>query len=447
MRKEKVLAILTFLSLVADNEGVLAYYNELWTPGRLLEWLTWIMPIKFSIFQILIALLLIVARKNRKATVAEPIRRAVRASFVTLLLCITFGLATGGETKPIFTQASAWVHCLIFSMAATAIFTKAEDFQRVNTAIVYAAVWRACIAIIFYMKVRDRAWNLLPAYMTTHEDTVLFVVGLLILISRAIEFRTKQARRWLYFAAPIILAGIQFNNRRLAWASLGISLMILYFMLPTKSKVTRKVNRVLLLAAPLVVVYAVVGWGREEKIFKPLLSFSTMVGGKIDPSTKARDNENMGLVIMIKERPILGTGLGHQWLEVDPTYTVSTSVFPMYHYCPHNSVLALFAFCGCFGFAGLWMIIPIAVFLQARTCRIASLPAERHVAVIGLVEIATYLNQSYGDMGAMGVTHISPATLLGLSIASAARLSVSSGAWSVFGKSRISSGDAKSKKA
>jgi hypothetical protein len=429
MRKEKFFVILVFCSLVAENYGVLAYYEEMWTPGRLLELLMVIWPIKLSIFQLICMYLAYSTASRRRTGVAKPVTTAIRASAAALTFAVLYGAATGGDFKPMYTQAVAWVFCLVFSIAAIGVLRSSEHFYRMNTAIVFAAVWRAAIVVIFYMKVRGRPWNEFPAYMSTHEDTVLFVVGLLILVSRTIEFRSKKYGRLLLFAAPVILAAIQFNNRRLAWASLAFGLMIIYFLLPTNSKVTRKLNRSLLLAAPVIVAYIAVGWGRPEPIFKPVAAISSMGGGKVDPSTKARDNENMGMMTMIRERPLLGTGLGHEWVEIDATYTVPTSVFPMYHYSPHNSVLALAAFLGSIGFAALWMVIPVSVFLNARSYSASKNPVDRHVAVIALVETAAFLNQSYGDMGAMGVTHMGPATFMGLSIAAAARLAASSGAW------------------
>jgi hypothetical protein len=108
----------------------------------------------------------------------------------------------------------------------------------------------------------------------------------------------------------------------------------------------------------------------------------------------------------------------------------------MYHYCPHNSVLAFLAFCGGLGFTGLWMIIPVSVYLNARTYRRTAEPRLRSVAAAGIVEAVVYLNQAYGDMGAMGPTHVPPATILGIGMAAAARLSVLSGAWTLPAQSR-----------
>jgi hypothetical protein len=427
MRKEKLLAVMLFLSLVAENDTVLAYYHEMWTPARLFEWFTVPLPIKLNVFQMALVLMLLIYR--RKSPAAKPIARAIWVSMASLLFCVLYGLARGGILKPIYTQVSAWLTCLVFALTAMATLTTVEDFRRLENAIVWAGVWRSCMAAIFYMKVRGRDWTTMPPHMTTHEDTVLFVVALIVLVSRAIELRTRSSLQTLFVAAPLILVAIQVNNRRLAWASLVAGLLVLYFMLPAKSKVTRKLNRSLLRASPFLALYVAIGWGRPEKIFKPLQSFSSMGGGQVDNSTKARDNENLSLITMIREQPLFGTGLGHEWHELDATYTVPISVFPLYHYCPHNSVLALLAFCGGVGVAGLWMIIPVSVFLNARTYRRAPNAAERSVALVGIVDVVVYLNQAYGDMGAMGVTHIGPATILGAGIACAAKLSVSSGAW------------------
>lgn len=428
MRKEHWLALIVFLSLVAENDTVLAYYNEMWTPARLFEWFTYPLPIKLNVFQI--ACLTLLLFSGKKPSVAQPITRALQVSACALIWCVLYGLATGGTLKPIYTQSIAWAFCLIFTLTAMAVLASVEDFRRLENAIVWAGIWRSCMAIIFYMKVRGRDWTTMPPHMTTHEDSVLFVVALLILASRAIEFRTRKAMRLLALAAPIIIVAIQVNNRRLAWASLAGGLAVLYAMLPKKSKATRRLNRRLVWVSPLIVLYVAIGWGRPETIFKPLQAFASMSGGAtVDNSTKARDNENASLITMVKERPLLGTGLGQEWVELDATFTVPLSVFPMYHYCPHNNVLALVAFCGGLGFAGLWMVIPVSVYLNGRTYRRAQDPAVRSVAVVGIVEVVTYLNQAYGDMGAMGATHIGPATILGAGMAAAARLSVASEAW------------------
>jgi hypothetical protein len=428
MRREKLFAAMVFLSLVGEEQTVLAYYGEMWTPARLFEWFIHVWPVKLSVFEAACVGMMLFGRRG--APIARPLKRALQVSACALVAWVVYGMwRDGGTFKPVYTQAFTWGFCLIFTMTSAKVLTSAADFQRLENAIKWAAVWRACMAVLFFLQVRHRWGDARPQYMTTHEDTMLWVVTLGMLASRAIELRTRRALRSLLWAAPLLLVAIQVNNRRLAWASLAASLIVLYAMLPARSKITRRLNRTLLVASPMLALYVMIGVGRTETIFKPLQAFASMGAGQEDNSTRARENENTSLITMIGSRPLFGTGFGHEWVELDATYTVPVTQFPMYHYSPHNSVLALIAFTGGVGFAGLWLVIPVATYLNARTYRRAQDPAVRSVAMVGLIEVVTYLNQAYGDMGAMGPTHVGPATLLGAGMAAAARMSVASGSW------------------
>ena len=124
MRKEHWLALIVFLSLVAENDTVLAYYNEMWTPARLFEWFTYPLPIKVNVFQIACLTLLLFSRK--KPSVAQPITRAIQVSAWALIWCVLYGLAQGGTLKPIYTQAIAWAFCLIFTLTAMAVLARSK---------------------------------------------------------------------------------------------------------------------------------------------------------------------------------------------------------------------------------------------------------------------------------------------------------------------------------
>jgi len=418
-----------FLSLVPGDEW---YFEHIWTPARLFSWFNYRLPIKVNAFELACLFLLLGSSKKSKSTLARPVVVAIRFSLASVAFCILNGLARGGLTKPIYTQVHMLVLGMVFALTCATVLSTAEDFRRLENAIVYAAIWQAVTVFLVYLAFRGQE---LPQTLTTHEDSVTFVVGLLTLISQAIELRTKTAMRRLIYLAPIILVAIQLNNRRLAWASLMGGLLVIYFLLPAKGKVTRKLNRALLVLLPVIVIYVGAGWGRKEPIFKPVASISSMFSakatGELDRSTKARDNENRSLVTMIPYNPLLGTGLGQRWVDLDPTYAVPESIFPMYYYSPHNSLLALLAFCGGLGCAGLWMVFPVSVYLNARTYRRSTNRVERTVAVIGIIEVVAYLNQCYGDMG---VAFMTPATIMGAGVAAAARLSV-------YGARSISSQD------
>jgi O-Antigen ligase len=420
----KALPWLFFLSLAGESDEL--YMGRMWTPMKLMGWFTETLPVKLSPFEILCFVMLFASGAKGKARRATPMIRAIHGSLATAALWWVYGVATGGEVKPTYTQLHLWVFGMVFALTVSRLALTREDFHRLGKALFHAAIYRALMAILFYaLFVGDLPSA--PPVMTTHADSALFCVGLLLATSHAIEVRTKAALRALLFAAPVILLAIQVNNRRLAWASLGAGLVVLYALAQKNAGPRRrKLNRVLLVAGPILALYVTLGWERTESVFKPVAAFSSMGGGVRDASTKARDNENIGLVVMVSQRPLLGTGFGLPWYEVDATYTVPVSVFPMYHYMPHNSVLALLAFTGSIGFAGIWMVLPVSVYLNRRTYLRATHPVDRIAAATGVVVVVVVMNQLYGDMGIVCMT---PMTILGAALGAASRLSPLSGAW------------------
>jgi hypothetical protein len=421
MRKQLILPIVFFLTLTAEVDGL--FPDHLWTPMRLFGWLITSLPFKLTPLELICWALIWKGMRHTRHARIDVMLRMVQWSFAALVFATAYGLLRGGEFRPIYTQIHGFTAGLTFALAAAVTLDEPADHWRMVRAMIYAAFYRAGCVFAVYLKFRG---GIQPACLTMHEDTALFVTALLALIAGAFEVRTPAARRLLALGGPTLLLAIQLNNRRLAWVALAAGLMVLYFIVPSKTDLGRRLNRILKIMVPLVAIYVAIGWGRSERVFKPLAAFASMGAGQKDDSTIARDNENMGMVLMTTERPLLGTGLGHEWVEVDSTRTVPVTVFPMYHYSPHNSVLAMFAFCGALGFAALWMAYPVAIQLLSRTYRGALDPVERATSAVGICGIVVCMNQLYGDMGMVCLT---PLTIAGGAIGAAVRLPLYAGVW------------------
>jgi hypothetical protein len=186
----------------------------------------------------------------------------------------------------------------------------------------------------------------------------------------------------------------------------------------------RRVVRTVLMMVPVIALYAIVGWGREEKIFAPLKSFAT-VSVEEDASTKARNMENLGLIATGNSSSLLmGTGWGHGYIEVSNKYAIYG--FELWKFVPHNSILGLLAFSGCIGFVGFWLPFPTAMFLNARVARLGDSPAIRTQGLIGASLMLVCANQMYGDMGDFSYRTM---YILAGSYALALRLPIMAGVW------------------
>jgi hypothetical protein len=223
---------------------------------------------------------------------------------------------------------------------------------------------------------------------------------------------------------PILLLAIQENNRRLAWVSLIGALIPLFALVrPGKAKTT--VKRALMYVGPVFLAYVLIGWGRPEKIFKPLASFEAVSTGE-DASTLARNAENLGLIYTANVNGwVMGTGWGHKYVELTSKYSIA-SAFELWPYVPHNSILGLLAFLGTAGFIGFWLRLPIAVFLHSRMARLASRPADRAVGLACVPIVVVCCNQMYGDMGCFSLVTM---YTLGVVFAAALRVPIESKTW------------------
>jgi O-antigen ligase/polysaccharide polymerase Wzy-like membrane protein len=420
----RVVAVILYLMLTAEDAGV--YSGLLVTPFQWPEQLLFgasFLKLPLWTYAQLGLLVALGGKGPAPRMRARPMDRALLASVGCVGLWAALGAARGGNLQQMGFQVFCYLNSVAFAFLVLAVMRTPAHYAMLLKAIVAAAVHRSIMAIGFYLfVVRDLSWKNAPEFMTTHADSALFVTGLAILIANAVEGATKRAGLLLATLGPLILVAIQVNNRRLAWMALVSAIAVLYGLLPPSPR-KRRVNRLILAGIPALALYVAVGWGRTERIFKPLASFDSATSEK-DASTRSRDNENDGLILTFSQGPTLGTGWGLEYIETDSS--LSARGFAQYRYIPHNSLLAILAFAGWLGFAGILMPIPVAVYLNTRTYRVASAPVVRVVAMVGVAEVAICLNQIYGDMGLFSRTNM---VILATGLASAGRLSVWCGAW------------------
>ncbi len=410
-------------------EGPMMYAGRWQTPLHFLDLILFQhsalkMPL-FFYFQIIL-LIMAGSRPGAKTHRAAPMDKAINFSIASMVVWTILGAIRGGQPWEAGWQLYSLFSALLFAKLLLATLQTPKHFEQLGRTFMYAVLWRATMAIVFWFFFYHNVTYAEgpPPYMTIHDDTVLFVTGLVLAIANHIVLRSRKSLRLMLLSCALILPAIQFNNRRLAWASLAFSVVVLYALLP-KGKVKRRINVALLAAAPFIATYVAIGWGRPESIFKPLASLSSM-SSKQDTSTMARVAENKGLIATLARSSwISGTGWGHEYVEIDSTFNID-AFFKQWKYVPHNSILGILAFSGALGFYSLWLVFPVSVYLNARTWRLARLPTERTAALVSVTSVVITSNQMFGDMGLQ-----SNATLFvaAAGFAVAGRLSVSSGAW------------------
>jgi hypothetical protein len=359
-----------------------------------------------------------------RVPVASVSTLSIAASIVAVLGLCAVGAKAGGDMQMAKIQVQTFVFVLLFAYLVGRAMRGVGDYRVMGGVILAAACIKSVYAIYVIKVVRPVFESMNGAYSTTHGDSMLFAAGTVILIVWFAERPSLRAGVCCAALLPLLALGMFYNYRRLVWVEVAAALL-LYWVTSRRSKVKRFVMYVMIASLPLGVGYIAAGWNSSARIFAPVRTFRSVGDSEYDSSTLYRDLENYNLLATLRVNMLLGTGFGHPFNE-EVTLPSIANVFKEYRYMPHNSLLGLWAYTGAFGFSGLMSAIVVALYLAARSYRLARGPDERIVSFMAMGMIVIYLVHCWGDIGfseRKGIFLLAPA------LAAAGQLAVATGAW------------------
>jgi hypothetical protein len=371
-------------------------------------------------------------RRARGLTIDDtggaPVRQLNEVLLVSMLAVVALdviGVFRGGNFNESLWQVR---HLLLFPLVA---FVFVGSLR--GTEVELRAIWRLLVAGalvkalcgIYFIHVILRPQNGYVEFTTSHSDTYLYVAvvaGYIAYLAEKPSWSTIKSAIWWM---PIVLRGMQLNDRRLAYVSLGAAVLTIYLMQPN-TLLKRRIFQLALLSIPLGLLYTAVGWNRGERIFRPVQTVKTLLfGEQTMAGADYRDIENADVIYTWSRHPVVPFGFGHKFHEPIKLPDISRSM-PTYQYHPHNQYLWMWAIGGVFGFTLMFAPWVVALLLAGRAYRASRRPLERAAMLTCIALVIAHLNQVYGDMGTR--SHFG-SILGGLAVALAGRLAVRTGAW------------------
>ena len=362
-------------------------------------------------------------RAGAKAGLVVPMRNALLLVGVTIFAWFAYGLRHGGEFRYASWQTYLILSTVLVSFAVAVTFRTVADFYGLARWLVAAAMYHAFMCWLSYFTWAQKLVGETGAYMTSHDDTVVWVVSILILIVNAVARRSPKVTVRNVAGILFLLGAIRSNSRRLAWVSLVMGLVVMYLLYPegvAKRRITRVVRSRLRWSS-------FTCWsagGAPIPFFSPCERYRAYPRARTRPPSP-RNAENLGLITTANGAGIFGTGLGVPYTFLTLKYDIS-GAFELWRYIPHNSILGLLAFTGVFGFAGFWLAVPTAIYLNSRMARLAADPHARTLGIIAVAQMIVCANQLYGDMG---IFFVKPMYTIAISYAIALRLPRVTGVW------------------
>jgi hypothetical protein len=407
--------LLIWLVLTAEVEGI-TFFGK-WTTPLTVVGTFLFRPIAHLVpWDLLVLGLFVWARPGMRKNLAAPLLGSMKLTCWALLGAWVWGVLRGGSAYQTYFQLHSFLMGLLLALMVMAVYRTTADIRSLGTTVVFAAMYRAVVLIIFYFLIARNLEEEMPT-LTDHADSVLFVVGFFIVLVNWMNRRTGSSLAWATGVIVLMSIAIALNNRRIAWLGVGVGLLLIYVLLPP-GRFKSKINRTLIYASPLIIAYVVAGWSSKNPVFKPVASISTMFGDNQDTSSMMRDIENYNLLVSLKTNPLLGMGWGWEYVEQIHAIDISEG-FPQYRYLPHNSLLGIIAFSGMLWFSGFWQLVPVAAFFHARVWVSARSYVLRVAAMTSLTALTIVVVEMWGDVG---FNHILVESVLGLAIGLAARL-------------------------
>lgn len=356
----------------------------------------------------------------KSAPVPKEIAQLVFLSLAGTAYVFVRGMLRNGDFGKSLWQMEKVTYLPILVLLFQVALRDRRDFLAVGKLILTAAMIRALL-VIYIMNFADMG-GAVPAWATTHHDSMLFACAVVILVSVLMHRARPDAWRLFWLTLPILVWGMVLNNRRTVWVQIILVFVTLYFSTPD-SPDKRKIRKYLLFASPLILAYVAIGWGSPAGIFKPVQTLRSVVEPANDVSTMTRDIENYCIAKTIGAHPFLGLGYGHQFFQL---ISLPPMPYPLEPYLPHNSLLGLWFAAGFVGYTAMTLLWTAGVYFGVRAYRAADSRMDRTIALVCFGSVLIYLIQCYGDIGLGAPTGV---YMVSASIAIAGKLAVSTGAW------------------
>jgi hypothetical protein len=409
-------------------------FSHLNTLGRSLGF-SWASFSGMDLLIVALGLIVILRRGSKAERIGhvpspKPLVRLAHLALLSTVWVLFYGAIRGGDLSKAVWQVNRVMYLPVLFLIFQASLRGPKDFGAILKVILFSGVYKSLLALYVIATIvlppDLETGSTKPAWATSHQDSILFAVAfvcvLAILLERAVP---RKQLKWYALLLPVLAAGTWANNRRMAWVQVALVFLTVYLVSDSSNPFKRKLNRAIKMAAPLVLVYVVIGWKDAGlgRFFKPVRMLRSIVDPSTDPSTNWRELENFDIMMTFRANPLLGSGYGHPYLEVIQLPAVN---YDLELFCPHNSLLALWAYCGLVGYATLTMLWAAGVYFAMRTYKGSTDPQFRAAALVSFGTVLVYLVQCWGDLGLgtwIGVFTVAPA------LAVAGKLAVASGQW------------------
>ncbi len=238
--------------------------------------------------------------------------------------------------------------------------------------------------------------------LMAHEESLFFVAflvfGLLLLIFKA----DRQQLKFIAYATFPVALALLANQRRAGILAMVLSILVIfivvYVQMPQKRRMLVYAGIALFLfSIPYLTVFRNGGGGLVGEPATAVLS-TIRPDSRDSGSNEYRviEGENVGLNIALN--PYTGAGFGVP-MEILVPLPDLTSIFPLWAYIPHNTVLWIWMRLGLIGFAAFWFMVGRMLLSSTMIAGNEKDPYLKSIGLLTVTIVMAWVMQGLVDMG------------------------------------------------
>ncbi|MEJ2711176.1 MAG: hypothetical protein P8074_26450 [Anaerolineales bacterium] len=316
-----------------------------------------------------------------------------------VFLGFAYGIYTGGNLNIALWEVRPLIYLIIMLILTSNLLEKREH--------VVAVVWSAMLGIFLegvlgnlYVWLNLRG-NVAGVNAITDHPAAVHMNTLIVFFLAVWLYKVSPAKRViLMFMVPVVLVTYIATQRRAAFVTLAIALIIITFLLFKENRTAFWV--IVPIAGFIGLSYLLVFWNQSGPLGLPAQAIKSIIApGKLNAADQAsnayRDIENFNLHFTIRNKPLTGVGFGQKFYVVIPLPDIS--FFQWWQYFPHNSIIWIWLKTGIGGFFSMLYLVGLSIMLGARA--LWRMPRNELSAVVltALLYIIMHFIFAYVDMG------------------------------------------------
>jgi hypothetical protein len=354
-------------------------------------------PLELSLVLVLVLWLGKAAMRHQLKFVTGALFGPARLFMLTLIFGLVYGLGTGGDLNIALWEVRPIFYLFLLLIFVSNLLEKPAHFSNMIWVSMIALGIEGIVGSYYYFVVLKMNLSLVESI--TEHSAAIHMNTLFVLLLASWLYQASPAKRWLlFFLVPPVLLTYLATQRRAAFLSLGVALVLLLLILHQENR--RLFWRLAPLAGLVGILYIGIFWNSNSTLALPVQALRSVIApqqGSSDAlSNLYREIENDNVSFTIQMAPLTGVGFGNKFYIIRQMPDIS--FFAWWEYIVHNSIFWIWMKTGFFGFLAMLYLIGTSIMTGARLLGRIKERDQKAIILTATLYLVMHFLYAYADM-------------------------------------------------